>query len=174
MNDAFVVANKDNLNEFVTSARSRSSATLLVAVARVPKDSTGVTWRASRRAASTTRAPDPRATCFSRSSRASRTDDHVLVIDGATRARRGSTLTGLMARASAAAPSGEARRARPPRADAGRAVRAAAALERRPDSAATGSKRVAPVADLTRVVPFAEGLGKITIHRTLRDTRSAS
>ena len=149
LNDAFVIANKDNLNEFVAwsvgdgDATNESSKRL---------DRGNVVC--NDLSVDDARAGPARDLLFAVET-ALGMDDHVLVIDGGRAPVPGFDLAGLMARAKAA----------PGRDVVARVSLRGASLEPLDLSnetlldltpAAPGSKRVAPVADITRVTPFAE------------------
>ena len=166
LNDAFVVANKDNLNEFVAWSVGDGDASS--SPSRGPERLDRGNVVCNDRGVDDARAGPARDLLFAVET-ALGTDDHVLVIDGGRAPVPGFDLTGLMARAKAA-PGRDVVARVTLRADAD--VSNETLLDLTP--AAPGSKRVAPVADITRVMPFAEGLGKITEQNTPRHALGAA
>lgn len=149
LNDAFVIANKDNLNEFVAWSVGDGDESVESPLERLDRGNVVC----NDRSVDDARAGPARDLLFAVET-ALGMDDHVLVIDGGRAPVPGFDLAGLMARAKAA----------PGRDVVARVSLRGASLERDVSNetlldltpAAPGSKRVAPVADITRVTPFAE------------------
>ena len=148
LNDAFVVANKDNVNEYVAWSVGDGDDAGDSSRERRALDRGNVLC--NERGVDDARAGPARDLLFAVETSIGE-DDHVLVIDGGRAPVPGFDLAGLMARAKAA-PGRDVVARVSLRADADAADEVA--LELKP--AAPGSKRVAPVADVTRVVPFSE------------------
>ena len=149
LNDAFVVTNKDNLNEFVAWSVGDGDASLSPSS---PERLDRGNVVCNDRSVDDARAGPARDLLFAVET-ALGTDDHVLVIDGGRAPVPGFDIAGLMARAKAAPGRDVVVRVSSPftsLADLSNET----LLDLTP--AAPGSKRVAPVADITRVTPFAE------------------
>ena len=145
LNDAFVIANKDNVNDFVAWSVGDGDGDG-DASSRLDRGNV----LCDERSANEARAKPARDLLFAVET-ALGEGDHVLVIDGGRAPVPGFDLAGLLARARLA-PGKDVVVRVSLRADADASEETA--LELAP--AAPGSKRVAPVADVTRVVPFAE------------------
>ena len=146
LNDAFIVANKDNVNEFVAWSVGDGDQSNNQKIHRG-------NVLCNERALGDARAGPARDLLFAVET-ALGEDDHVLVIDGGRAPVPGFDLAGFLSRAEAA-----------PGKDAVVRVDLSSGVSSDPSDetlldlapAAPGSKRVAPVADITRVTPFDSG-----------------